>query len=151
MSILTGANINIDMGSFAIQRILLVEDENELAKTLKRHLKREGFSVILAADGAVALNMIEDSNLNGTPFDLIISDVVMPNMDGIELLRWIKEKHPEVSVVLLSGFGDLGAVVEAIRPNMDDYFQKPLTPNDMMNLIARVDHKRRAMEKNNNH
>jgi YesN/AraC family two-component response regulator len=60
----------------------------------------------------------------------------MPNMDGVELLRWIKAKHPEVSVILLSGFGDIGAVVETVWPNMDDYFQKPLPyNNDMMNLI----------------
>ena len=134
------------MGRFAIQHILLVEDESELAETIKRHLKREGFSVVLAADGAVALQMIEDSALQGIPFDLVISDVVMPNMDGIELLRWIKANHPQVSVVLLSGFGDLGAVVDVVRPNMDDYFQKPLTPSDMMNLIQRVDQKRKAVE-----
>jgi DNA-binding NtrC family response regulator len=138
------------MGRFAIQHILLVEDEDELAKTLNRHLKREGFSVVMATDGAVALQMIEDSSLHGMPFDLVISDVVMPNMDGIELLGWIKSKHPDLSVVLLSGFGDLDAVVDAVRPNMDDYFQKPLTPTDMMNLIARVDHKRKILENRQN-
>lgn len=139
------------MGRFAIQHILLVEDESELAKTLKRHLKREGFSVALAADGTVALQIIEESALRGTPIDLVISDVVMPNMDGIELLRWIKTKHPDVSVVLLSGFGDLSAVVDTIRPEMDDYFQKPLTPNDMMSLIKKIDYKRKAVEILQNH
>lgn len=139
------------MGRFAIQYILLVEDESELAKTLKRHLKREGFSVALAADGTVALQIIEESALRGMPVDLVISDVVMPNMDGIELLRWIKTKHPEISVVLLSGFGDLSAVVDTIRPEMDDYFQKPLTPNDMMTLIEKIDYKRKAVEILQNH
>jgi DNA-binding NtrC family response regulator len=139
------------MGRFAIQHILLVEDESELAKTLNRHLKREGFSVVLAADGTEALQIIEESALRGTPIDLVISDVVMPNMDGIELLRWIKTKHPDVSVVLLSGFGDLSAVVDTIRPDMDDYFQKPLTPNDMMSLIEKIDYKRKAVEILQNH
>ena len=140
------ASINIIMGRFIIQHILLVEDESELAKTLKRHLKREGFSVILAADGAVAMQIIEASALHGMPVDLVISDVVMPNMDGIGLLRWIKAKHPYISVLLLSGFGDLGTVVDNIRPDMDDYFQKPLTPSDMMNLIQTIDHKRKTVE-----
>jgi DNA-binding response OmpR family regulator len=139
------------MGRFAIQHILLVEDESELAKTLKRHLKREGFSVVLAADGSAALQIIEESALRGIPVDLVISDVVMPNMDGIELLRWIKAKHPDVSVVLLSGFGDLGSVVDTIRPEMDDYFQKPLTPSDMMSLIQKIDYKRKAVDVLQNH
>jgi YesN/AraC family two-component response regulator len=52
----------------------------------------------------------------------------MPNMDGIELLHWIKDKHPDVFVFLRSGFGDLGVVVEVVWPNMDDYLQKPQTP-----------------------
>jgi len=134
------------MGRFNINNILLVEDENELAKTLMRHLKREGFSVVVASDGTAAIKIIEDSITRGMPFDLVISDVVMPNMDGIELIRWIKNQHPEVSVALLSGFGDLGSVVEVIRPNLDDYFQKPLTPTDMMNLIERIDVKRKTVE-----
>ncbi|HOW57708.1 MAG TPA: response regulator [Smithellaceae bacterium] len=134
------------MGRFNINNILLVEDENELAKTLKRHLKREGFSVVVASDGKTAIKVIEDSIARGVHFELVISDVVMPNMDGIELIRWIKNQHPEVSVVLLSGFGDLGSVVETIRPNLDDYFQKPLTPTDMMNLIERIDFKRKRLE-----
>ncbi len=124
-----------------IQKILVVDDEPEFIKTVTRHLKREGFSLDSACDGMKALKKIEDSFLAGQPFDLVITDVVMPNMGGIELLRWIKQTRSEISVLVVSGFGYGELVTANIRPEKDCFYKKPLTPKKMLALIERIDEK----------
>ncbi len=126
-----------------IKQILIVDDEAEFVNTVKRHLKRKGFSINSASDGKDACHKIQDAVSNGLPFDLVITDDIMPNLGGIELLEWIKETQPGTSVIVVSGFGHTDMVMETIRPEMDDYAQKPLTPQKMMRLIGNIDLKRR--------
>lgn len=121
-----------------IRKILVADDEPEFIKTVTRHLKRKGFFLDSACDGMKAKQKIEDSFLTGDPFDLVITDVVMPNMGGIELLRWIKKARPGISVLVVSGFGYDDVVIENIRPEMDSYCPKPLTPQKMLALIDRM-------------
>ncbi len=127
----------------SIKRILVVDDEPEFVKTIKRHLRREGFSLDSACDGEEAKEKIDDSVLKCVPFDLIVADLVMPAMGGIELLEWVKKTHPEMSVLLVSGFGDNSTVMEKIRKGMDDFAEKPLTPKDMIGFIGEINNKRR--------
>jgi DNA-binding NtrC family response regulator len=70
----------------------------------------------------------------------------MPRLDGIELLTWIKQTHPEISVIAVSGFADTLLAGKLIRPEMDEYCQKPFTPQEMMLLLERVQEKRRNHE-----
>jgi DNA-binding NtrC family response regulator len=128
-----------------IRRILLVDDEIEFASTLKRHLKREGFRLDMAHDGIAACQIIEKGSA-GDPIkaiDLVITDVIMPNMNGFQLLRWIHEKYSEISVILLTGFGNNDTAFEAIRPEMDAFGKKPITPEKLMAIIRRIDLYRR--------
>jgi len=127
----------------AVKRILVVDDEPEFVNSIKRHLKREGFILDSAPDGEDARLTIRNSAYNGAPYDLVITDVIMPNTGGIELLHWIKKNHPEISVLVVSAFGDTDVVMETIRPGIDDYCKKPLTPEEMMGLIGSVNRKRR--------
>ena len=129
----------------AIKRILVVDDEPEFVNSIKRHLKREGFILDSAPDGEDAHLKIRNSACNGAPYDLVITDVIMPNTGGIELLHWIKKNHPEISVLVVSAFGETDVVMETIRPEIDDYCKKPLTPEEMMGLIGSVDCKRRLI------
>jgi two-component system response regulator HydG len=122
----------------AIRRILLVDDEVTFLKTLKRHLKRKGFALETAGNGRDASRLIRQRGEAGEPFDLVITDVIMPDMDGIELLGWIKSTFPEVSVILLSGFGDGDAISDEIRPGIDTFAVKPITPEKMMGLIRKL-------------
>lgn len=130
--------ISKEMTNF-IKKILVVDDEPEFTKTLRIHLKREGFFLDSACNGLKAQQKIEDSCLTGNPFDLVITDVVMPSMGGIELLCWIKEVCPGISVLVVSGFGCEDVVAENIRPGVDSYCAKPLTPQKMLALIDRMD------------
>ena len=126
-----------------IKRILVVDDEPEFVNTIKRHLRREGFILDSASDGEEARLKIHNNGCSGVRYDLVITDVIMPNVGGIELLQWIKENHAGISVLVISGFGVVDVVMETIRQEMDDYCQKPLTPEEMMRLIGNLDRKRR--------
>jgi DNA-binding NtrC family response regulator len=122
-----------------IQHVLIVDDEIEFVKTLERHLKRQNFTLKTAFDGCEAMELM--AHEEGS-FDLVVSDVVMPRMDGIQLLEEIKEHHPTTSVLLLTGFGENAIATGAIRKEMDDFHQKPITPQEMLALIQLIDERR---------
>jgi CheY-like chemotaxis protein len=129
--------------SAAIDRILIVDDEPQFVKTLQRHLRREGFRLCAASDGKMARKQIESFIAEGKPVDLVITDVLMPRMDGIELMQWIRDWHPEISVIAVSGFADSIASEKMIRPDMDEYCRKPFTPGELMSLLKKIGEKRR--------
>lgn len=118
-----------------IRRILIVDDEEESVKTIARHLRREGYKPASAGDGKLARNKIIEAIEQKAPYDLIITDLIMPNMGAVKLLRWLNETCPEVSVIIVSGFGDFDLIQTLIRPEKDGYAQKPLTPGRMMGVI----------------
>lgn len=122
-----------------IEKILIVDDEAEFVKTVARHLKREGFRLALAADGEDA-----QRQLAAAPFELVITDVIMPKVDGLELLAWIKIHHPTISVLMVSGLGELELVESKIRPALDACRPKPITPGEMLDVIAAINKKRAA-------
>ena len=125
-----------------IKRILIVDDEPEFIKTVHRHLKREGFTLYSASDGRKAREQIEQSLMDGNLIQVVITDVLMPRMDGIELMKWVKNCHPDISLLAVSGFAETIIARKLIRPDMDEYCQKPFTPNKMMSLLSSI-HKKR--------
>lgn len=118
-----------------IKRILVVDDEADFVHTINRHLKREGFIVDSVEDGNKARRKIDDSGQSENRYDLVITDVIMPNMGAFELLPWIKKNHPEISVIIVSGFGDNDSLKEIMREDLDRYVKKPLTPKKMIGVI----------------
>jgi DNA-binding NtrC family response regulator len=125
-----------------IQHVLIVDDEEEFVKSLRRHLKRQGFRIQTACDGHDAVKKLAENAGSKNAFDLVVSDVVMPNMDGIQLLEAIKAQYPATSVILLTGFGDNRMAEGVIRKEMDEFYQKPIMPHQMLTLIQRIDRKR---------
>jgi len=118
-----------------IKRILVVYDKADFVHTINRHLKREGFIVDSAEDGKKARRKIDDSGQSENRYDLVITDVIMPNVGTFELLPWIKKNHPEISVIIVSGFGDNDGLKEIMREDLDRYVKKPLTPKKMIGVI----------------
>lgn len=127
----------------SIRKILVVDDEPEFRRAVGRHLRREGFSIDSAKDGLDAREKIQESVLIGDPFDLVVTDVEMPGLDGVELLEWIKRERPEISALLISGFYHSGKVQGSIRQELDCCCRKPLTPKEMIGLIGRIEEMRR--------
>lgn len=102
------------------ERILVVDDDEQMRLALKEALEREGYTVVLAEDGKKAKNQLDTGS-----FDLVISDIKMPNSDGIDLLRHIKEKMPLLPVILITAYGSIENAVFAIKEGAFHYIQKP--------------------------
>ena len=111
------------------QRILIVDDERQIARVLSRGLITKGYDVHVAADGETALQTFSDWRPH-----LIITDLSMPNMDGLELCRRLRA-FSEVPIIVLSVKGEERAKVEALDAGADDYVTKPF---GMDELLARV-------------
>jgi two-component system, OmpR family, KDP operon response regulator KdpE len=110
-------------------RILVVDDETQIARVLKTALSSQGYEIKTASDGASALNLATD----WIP-DLIVTDLSMPGMSGIELCRLVRERS-QVPVIVLSVRGEEKTKVEALDAGADDYVTKPFSVNE---LLARV-------------
>lgn len=102
------------------RKILLVDDEEIIRLSLGRDLAEAGYAVTAAVDGEEAL-----ARLQAEPFELVITDLLMEGMDGLELLARLKESRPEVGVMILTGYGHLDSAIEALRLGADDYLLKP--------------------------
>jgi len=101
-------------------RILVVDDEESIREFLEIMLKKEGYEVTLAEDGQVAKDLLLKKS-----FDLIISDLQMPKVTGIELLKYVKEAFPDVFFMLITAFGSTENAVEAMKMGAYDYLTKP--------------------------
>ncbi|MDR4988620.1 MAG: sigma-54 dependent transcriptional regulator [Bacteroidales bacterium] len=117
-------------------KILVIDDEASIRNTLKDILEYEKYEVVLAEDGYDALE-----KMDAGPFDVILCDVKMPRLDGIELIDKIRELDPDVAVVMISGHGTIDTAVEAIKKGAFDFISKPLDLNRLLITI------RNAMDK----
>ena len=119
-------------------KILVIDDERSIRNTLKDILEFEKHQVALAENGKLGLEVAQNS-----VFDLIFSDIKMPEMDGIELLVNLKEKEIDVPIIMISGHGNIETAVECIKKGAFDFIEKPI---DLNRLLVTV---RNALERNN--
>jgi CheY-like chemotaxis protein len=112
-------------------RVLLVDDEERFVLNLAKILRGRGFEVSTAFDGSAGLAAVENSE----GFDVVLLDVKMPGMDGIETLRRIKETSPDTEVLMLTGHANVETGVEAMREGALDYLMKPCDIEDLMAKI----------------
>ena len=114
----------------AIGRILIVDDEPDIRGLLKDCAQRCGYEVATASGGHQAMQMLDEA-----AFDLMISDVRMPDVDGIELLRWTAAHHGRTGVIMLSGCDDLRLAVNAMQLGALDYLQKPFQVSEVAQTL----------------
>ncbi len=114
-------------------KVLVVDDEEMLRHLLARILEREGYSVSTASGGKQALGFLEKSD-----FQIMVSDVKMPEMSGFELLKEAIQKYPRLAVVMMTAFGDDHTVKEAINLGADGYVAKPFKSHDLTSEIQRA-------------
>jgi two-component system response regulator PilR (NtrC family) len=111
-------------------RILVVDDEESIREFLEIMLKKEGYEVTLAEDGQKAKDLLAKKS-----FDMIISDLQMPNVTGIELLKFVKDSYPDVVFMLITAFGTTETAVEAMKMGAYDYLTKPFKIDEVrMNI-----------------
>jgi response regulator RpfG family c-di-GMP phosphodiesterase len=102
-------------------RILIVDDEKMICSVLARRLNREGYACVMAHNGREAL-----SHFYKDPFSLIISDIKMPEIDGIEFLRRVREMNPKMMVIIMTAYPEIDIAVEAMRAGAHDFIIKPV-------------------------
>ena len=125
------------------QRILVVDDEQSMREFLSIMLSREGYQVELASDGQHACQLIDK-----TVYDLILSDIRMPNLDGLSLLARVKEQGTDTTVIMMTAFSTTEQAVEAMKQGAYDYLTKPFK-NDEIRLVIRNALQHRQLRKEN--
>ena len=112
-------------------RILLIDDEMEFVSTLGERLELRGYSTGISVDGESGINMIESEE-----FDIVILDLMMPGLSGLETLRQIKVINSELPVILLTGHGSTKEGMEGMRLGAFDYLMKPLDIRELIDKIS---------------
>jgi len=113
--------------------VLIVDDEKNIRLTLSQALEVLGVETETAANGEEALTKLKEKE-----FGLILLDLKMPGMDGMEVLRRVREFRPDVRVIILTAYGTVESAVEAMKLGAADFIQKPFSPEEIRELVSRV-------------
>ena len=113
--------------------ILIVDHDEDSRQSLTRTLTKEGYLVETAADGEEALDKLGD-----TPFDLVVTDIAMPRLNGFELLKIIKQRFPQIGVIVMTTHGDVFTVKDALLMGADEYITKPFKSYEIDLIIERA-------------
>jgi two-component system response regulator PilR (NtrC family) len=126
-----------------VEKILVVDDEQSLREVLSIMLKRAGYSVTIATDGEEAIDFVHKEI-----FDLVITDLRMPKIDGMEVLKAVKSASPETVVLIITAFATADSAVEAMKQGAYDYLTKPFQVDEVQLIIRNALEKRRLTTEN---
>ena len=118
-------------------KVLLVDDEADFLATLAERLETRGLKVNTATSGEDAVAKVDSQS-----FDLIILDLAMPGIDGLETLKRIKAKQPDAEIIMLSGQGSIKTSIEAMKLGAEDFIEKPVNISELMDKISEAKDKR---------
>jgi DNA-binding NtrC family response regulator len=114
-------------------KILIVDDELIMRESLGGWLERDGYEVSKVGSGEEALEVIEQ-----TRFDILLVDIKMTGMSGIELLKQVKEKDPDAAIIMITAYGSISTSIEAMKLGANDYLLKPFDPNELGVIIEKI-------------
>src|SRR5688572_10654328 len=123
--------------------LLVADDDPGLRESLERALSREGYRVILASDGRAALERLQAGGI-----DLVVTDLKMPGLSGLELLRAARALMPDLAVILLTAFGTVEEAVRAMKEGAYDFLTKPFRREQLIKLIDKALERRDLIQKN---
>ncbi|MFO7606270.1 MAG: response regulator [Desulfurivibrionaceae bacterium] len=116
-----------------MNRILIVDDDPELRENISELLSDEGWEVETAVDGKSALRKTREKE-----YDIVLTDLIMPGMQGTELAALVKHEQPMIKVVIMTAYSTVDNAVEVMRRGADDYLTKPFSGNDLLATLNRV-------------
>ncbi|MGQ9518074.1 MAG: response regulator, partial [Anaerolineae bacterium] len=125
------------------ERVLVVDDEVDVLDLCQRVLETEGYQVVRAADGWEALNKAREQT-----FDLLLTDIKMPGLGGLELARALKEGNANLVCVTMTGFSTMNLAIEALRLGIDEFIVKPFTPDELVSSVGKALTKVRLQREN---
>jgi DNA-binding NtrC family response regulator len=116
------------------ERILVVDDDIEMVEACRKIFKKAGLGVDVAYDGASALELLAKD----PDFAIVLTDLRMPRMDGTELLARIREAHPQIDVIIMTGFGTIQNAIQAMKIGASDYITKPFDKDELLHSIHQI-------------
>ena len=114
-------------------RVLIADDEKNIRDSIASYIAGEGIETVTAPDGAAARALLESE-----AFDGLVLDLRMPKIDGLELLRWLRESGPDVPAIMISAYGDVSDAVQAMKLGARDYLVKPFDPEELLLRLKRL-------------
>ena len=127
------------------KRILIVDDEEIVVRSCLRILSGDEFDVDVAENGLEALIKVGERD-----YDMLILDIMMPKMNGIEVLQRVKETHPDIDVIMITGLNEIDTAVKAMKLGAFDYLPKPFDPEEFEMVVARAFERRKLLQENVN-
>ena len=124
-------------------RILVVDDEEIVLKSCRKILEGGGHHVFTALSGQKAFELLEKE-----PLDIVITDIKMPGMDGMEVLEGIKEKYPDILVIMITGYSTVQSAVQAMKLGAFDYIPKPFSPDEVLVVVEKAMEKKSLIYEN---
>ncbi len=115
-------------------KILICEDEEILLVALEFRLRKQGFDIVKAENGKIALELIENENP-----DLIVADLMMPHVTGMQLIEYVRnEKNDPTPIIIISAIEEENTILEAIQKGANDFIGKPFRPNELIVRIKKI-------------
>ena len=131
------------MGEPQLKRVLVVDDEENIRVMLGTVLRHEGFDVTVTGSASEALAALEEQ-----PFNVLLSDIRMPKMSGLELLDRLQAKHPQLVVIMMSAYGNVDTALEAMKRGAYDYIAKPFKPDEVVLVLRKAEERERLKQEN---
>ena len=117
-----------------MSKVLIVDDEKSIRITLSEILKNEGYETDSASDAEIALKVLEYQ-----PYDIIVTDIIMPRLSGIDLIAKVREKWDNVQIIIMTGEPTVETAVKAVRLGANDYLTKPISKDDLLRVIRHAE------------
>jgi len=124
-------------------RILIVDDEEIVIRSCQRILASDEYLVDAAQSGPEALRKADEGD-----YDIVVLDIMMPGMDGLEVLQQLKERHPAIDVIMVTGLSEIKTAVQAMKLGAFDYLPKPFDPDELKHVVERALERRRLLAEN---
>jgi len=119
-------------------RVLIIDDEAEIRRNLTVGLTQEDYSAVACPDGISAIHELDSARERGIAYDYLVTDIFMPDIDGLKILKVIKIQHPELPVLVITGFGDESLKLAAISEHNTGYLDKPFEISDLVKALEEL-------------
>ncbi|MFH1700878.1 MAG: response regulator [Candidatus Zixiibacteriota bacterium] len=113
--------------------ILIVDDEQVVLDSVKKHLRKNNYNLITVLSAQEGLDLLDKS----TP-DIILTDLMMPDIDGLELMRIVKDKYPHLPIIMITGYATINTALQATQLGAFDYIAKPFTKSELISVVQRA-------------
>ncbi len=118
--------------------VLIIDDEAEIRRNLTVGLTQEGYSAVACPDGISAIHELKNAREEGMQYDYLITDIFMPDIDGLKILKVIKKQHPDLPVLVITGYGDVSLELEAISEHNTGYLDKPFEIDELVQALEEL-------------